>query len=201
MEDTLRGLQPTMLLIITSLNPCFNGRYSQSKKKFGSKIQRPSLNPCFNGRYSQSTPYQKNELILGVLILVLMEDTLRVRRELNISIKKLRLNPCFNGRYSQRQVTSAKTQKLKVLILVLMEDTLRAVKYTKCHHRKLGLNPCFNGRYSQSPRDINDVFTDMSLNPCFNGRYSQSYNKKLINAFYVLILVLMEDTLRVSYLL
>ena len=88
MEDTLRA-NKTVCEEWTKrrLNPCFNGRYSQSKKKFGSKIQKP------------------------VLILVLMEDTLRV---------------------FQLQVTSAKTQ---VLILVLMEDTLRErlsfVKWTK----------------------------------------------------------------------
>ena len=61
------------------------------------------LNPCFNGRYSQSlrdlvafhTPSQ-------VLILVLMEDTLRA---VGVASKENR-----NG---------------VVLILVLMEDTLR----------------------------------------------------------------------------
>ena len=36
------------------------------------------------------------------------------------------------------------------------------------------------------------------LNPCFNGRYSQSglYQSCTVNLFLVLILVLMEDTLR-----
>ena len=43
------------------------------------------------------------------------------------------------------------------------------------------------------------LFVLMGLNPCFNGRYSQSY----IIIYYimsrkVLILVLMEDTLRAS---
>ena len=54
MEDTLRAYDNNSRAAFKScLNPCFNGRYSQSrnKKKFGSKIQ--------------------------VLILVLMEDTLR----------------------------------------------------------------------------------------------------------------------------
>ena len=38
------------------------------------------------------------------------------------------------------------------------------------------------------------------LNPCFNGRYSQSEYKKqrTSSPIYVLILVLMEDTLRES---
>ena len=37
-----------------------------------------SLNPCFNGRYSQSTGRIKKVRVEDVLILVLMEDTLRV---------------------------------------------------------------------------------------------------------------------------
>ena len=37
-----------------------------------------SLNPCFNGRYSQRQSLQFLALKPGVLILVLMEDTLRV---------------------------------------------------------------------------------------------------------------------------
>ena len=36
------------------------------------------LNPCFNGRYSQSQRLHSNEQRGEVLILVLMEDTLRV---------------------------------------------------------------------------------------------------------------------------
>ena len=40
---------------------------------------------------------------------------------------------------------------------------------------------------------------EWSLNPCFNGRYSQSFDKAAIARFgIVLILVLMEDTLRVG---
>ena len=36
----------------------------------------------------------------GVLILVLMEDTLRVLAK-TLDGRKISLNPCFNGRYSQ----------------------------------------------------------------------------------------------------
>ena len=39
-----------------------------------------------------------------VLILVLMEDTLREGSELG-AYKTIGLNPCFNGRYSQRAKT------------------------------------------------------------------------------------------------
>ena len=60
-----------------------------------------------------------------VLILVLMEDTLRGDKHIYMLQVCDRLNPCFNGRYSQRK-TSASTGQ-----------------------RCLRLNPCFNGRYSQ----------------------------------------------------
>ena len=78
MEDTLRGQQ------------------SQNESSFG------SLNPCFNGRYSQSTENQTQTTKVCVLILVLMEDTLRELLFLFPQRLKLGLNPCFNGRYSQR---------------------------------------------------------------------------------------------------
>ena len=61
-----------------------------------------------------------------VLILVLMEDTLRVRVSLSV-------DKAIRG----------------VLILVLMEDTLRVLLHKKMVLTK-SLNPCFNGRYSQS---------------------------------------------------
>ena len=40
-----------------------------------------------------------------VLILVLMEDTLRDKKKFGSKIQKPSLNPCFNGRYSQRAKT------------------------------------------------------------------------------------------------
>ena len=61
----------------------------------------------------------------GVLILVLMEDTLRDCVILYILCVLLCLNPCFNGRYSQRNRTTVIVGAIVVLILVLMEDTLR----------------------------------------------------------------------------
>ena len=53
-----------------------------------------------------------------------------------------------------------------------MEDTLRATSILTCEQ------DCFG------------------LNPCFNGRYSQSYKSFSTRCYEVLILVLMEDTLR-----
>ena len=61
----------------------------------------------------------------SVLILVLMEDTLRVNSEHTRLSLCLCLNPCFNGRYSQRSIHKHLIIIKKVLILVLMEDTLR----------------------------------------------------------------------------
>ena len=84
-----------------------------------------------------------------------------------------------------------------VLILVLMEDTLRVSTQTGFYNG-ICLNPCFNGRYSQ--RLLSFVMMRMlhCLNPCFNGRYSQSIHIVALFgiALSVLILVLMEDTLR-----
>ena len=82
-----------------------------------------------------------------VLILVLMEDTLRVISTFPNSPKKL------------------------VLILVLMEDTLRGPK--NLLRLRISLNPCFNGRYSQRIISLLCGYILGCLNPCFNGRYSQ----------------------------
>ena len=104
MEDTLRGdKKQDGPKEEKSLNPCFNGRYSQ---RFGSKIQnllKVGLNPCFDGRYSQRFGSKIQNLL------------------------KVGLNPCFDGRYSQSyKDTIVDALNSKVLILVLMEDTLRA---------------------------------------------------------------------------
>ena len=65
----------------------------------------------------------------------------------------------------------------------------------------MGLNPCSNGRYAQRYTTLSVPQSTLSLNPCSNGRYSQ---RGLIFLFQqekrVLILVLMEDTLRVKIL-
>ena len=41
-------------MLSRGLNPCFNGRYSQSDGLARFNKARQGLNPCFNGRYSQS---------------------------------------------------------------------------------------------------------------------------------------------------
>ena len=72
----------------------------------------------------ESLPLRKQQ-DARVLILVLMEDTLRdlSKREKNSAWS---LNPCFNGRYSQSRCrVQGLVGSQSVLILVLMEDTLR----------------------------------------------------------------------------
>ena len=64
-------------------------------------------------------------IVDSVLILVLMEDTLRGHRSLRYHYQTFSLNPCFNGRYSQSLSESSFGMRTYVLILVLMEDTLR----------------------------------------------------------------------------
>ena len=48
---------------------------------FSVKRIESRLNPCFNGRYSQSGPTDLGVVTFDVLILVLMEDTLRGERK------------------------------------------------------------------------------------------------------------------------
>ena len=74
--------------------------------------------------------YFDKEIELHVLILVLMEDTLR---------ELLSLTYYNNG---------------GVLILVLMEDTLRVFRTESLSTISPGLNPCFNGRYSQRGKSV-----------------------------------------------
>ena len=61
-----------------------------------------SLNPYYNGRYSTSMGTLNFEVGSSkVLILIIMEDTLRVTLKSKImSAIKLSLNPYYNGRYS-----------------------------------------------------------------------------------------------------
>ena len=78
MEDTLRVLDRfSQQDLPKSLNPCFNGRYSQRDICLLTDVNECSLNPCFNGRYSQRKKKLVPQSINIVLILVLMEDTLR----------------------------------------------------------------------------------------------------------------------------
>ena len=109
------------------LNPCFNGRWSPRSTKGHNWWVGDCLNPCFNGRWSPSRKEKNYELLkIKVLILVLMEDGLRVQLdELIPAFLIVRLNPCFNGRWSPS-----------------------LPKRRQYSNFVLGLNPCFNGRWS-----------------------------------------------------
>ena len=82
MEDTLRviNVDSNNNESVDSLNPCCNGRYSQSRRTNNTFFYgiSASLNPCCNGRYSQrpALDFESGSVI----------DS---------------LNPCCNGRYSQ----------------------------------------------------------------------------------------------------
>ena len=128
MEDTLRASAKTQKLKTLSLNPCFNGRYSQSQEAFSIfEDDLVCLNPCFNGRYSQSA---KN------------------RRYWHDSQS---LNPCFNGRYSQRKSKTIKYYNtLWGLNPCFNGRYSQSTGATARTTTAWSLNPCFNGRYSQS---------------------------------------------------
>ena len=91
MEDTLRAILSLETWVKKGLNPCFNGRYSQSL----------SLLP-------------REETLPSVLILVLMEDTLRANPNPVTKGFDVGLNPCFNGRYSQRNFKTKIWKQLKL---------------------------------------------------------------------------------------
>ena len=102
MEDTLRAR--FLVLVVRDkdcLNPCSNGRYSQRLSSETVLSRVSCLNPCSNGRYSQSVRNPHTGNLFFVLILVLMEDTLRVIKNKDMETIES-LNPCSNGRYSQR---------------------------------------------------------------------------------------------------
>ena len=125
MEDTLRVDLFLFPCKHACLNPCFNGRYSQSRFSLW-RQQKESLNPCFNGRYSQRLNNIHYLCTENVLILVLMEDTLRVKKSSGRRSKNLVLILVLMEDTLRVKKKVAKYAFFLVLILVLMEDTLRA---------------------------------------------------------------------------
>ena len=85
---------------------------------------------------------------MEVLILVLMEDTLRDYQRTKLCQVLRRLNPCLMEDTLRVMKKSTLFKRLKVLILVLMEDTLRGSFVNTTGDYTSSLNPCFNGRYS-----------------------------------------------------
>ncbi len=100
MEDGLRQAKLSERKQLSSLNPCCNGRWSQTDTIMN-KYKRTGLNPCCNGRWSQTSYiFIYTTLLYG-------------------------LNPCCNGRWSQTEASEHYASLHKVLILVVMEDGLR----------------------------------------------------------------------------
>ena len=62
---------------------------------------------------------------IEVLILILMEDTLRDLLSMMYYKSLMSLNPYSNGRYSESEDGKICVRASYVLILILMEDTLR----------------------------------------------------------------------------
>ena len=83
MEDTHRAQKHTQNTTLSrGLNPCSNGRYSQSASTPDEHKAIICLNPCSNGRYSQRLSSNQMATLLSSS-----------------------LNPCSNGRYSQSKDT------------------------------------------------------------------------------------------------
>ena len=77
-EHTLRGLRrERRQRFFRSLNPCFSGTYSQRPAEAGKGGEDNCLNPCSSGTYSQRLAKNGTREISPVLILVLVEHTLR----------------------------------------------------------------------------------------------------------------------------
>ena len=88
-----------------------------------------------------------------VLILVLVEDGLGVRKEFRPGVIDFWcLNPCFSGGWSRSM-----DEKLYESLL------------------DLSLNPCFSGGWSRRANlTFNKTWTVERLNPCFSGGWSRS---------------------------
>ena len=85
----------------------------------------PGLNPCFNGRYSQRIKKSSGRRSKKVLILVLMEDTLRAGRSFRESdIFRVLILVLMEDTLRDMGTLTINLAEI-VLILVLMEDTLR----------------------------------------------------------------------------
>ena len=140
-------------------------------------FHKRSLNSCCNGRYSQRMETKEVKIDIPVLILVVMEDTLRDDWEDFSYINDYGcLNPCCNGRYSQSARASLHACDLCCLNPCCNGRYSQRRTGLLYEQKLLGLNPCCNGRYSQ--RDTTWIWMQwrQRLNPCCNGRYSQSYD-------------------------
>ena len=94
-----------------------------------------------------------------VLILVLMEDTLRVLKNIATKVTAVLILVLMEDTLREERKPGLRSLISKVLILVLMEDTLRAFSIIPVSEEMIRLNPCFNGRYSQRQREQRNTCT------------------------------------------
>ena len=86
MEDALaqEGYDFYKKISFEGLNPCFNGRCTRTHLGRSATTMQKGLNPCFNGRCTRTEVlnHRCTVILTGVLILVLMEDALARKRNL-----------------------------------------------------------------------------------------------------------------------
>lgn len=75
------------MLCTLDFSLCYAAFYdSRSKSLVCKNLMLKGVNPCFNGRYSQSCKRFSPYTFYRVLILVLMEDTLREQRLVSLCL-------------------------------------------------------------------------------------------------------------------
>ena len=151
----------------------------------------------------RETQSKEKQTEYTVLILVLMEDALRVESETEATAPGASLNPCSNGRCSASYPNLLHhPRSLHVLILVLMEDALRGYSWEIFSLLPLVLilvlmEDALRGRaLPRLPRIQAGVLILVLMEDAL--RATRNERKRTRQA--VLILVLMEDALR-AYLM
>ena len=108
-----------------SLNPCCGGRWSQSENSERCATILRGLNPCCGGRWSQRKDLEANGAPNPVLILVVVEDGLRVSKEDLITLLKANVLILVVVEDGLRGSKDYSRTYQVVLILVVVEDGLR----------------------------------------------------------------------------
>ena len=134
-----------------------------------------------------------------VLILVVMEDGLRLKKQMEERERSLnpccngrwsptiyhhfvmmlprRLNPCCNGRWSPTKLFSTKEKLIEVLILVVMEDGLRQKTIMETRRDYVLILVVMEDGLRLTC--LSSRALQMRLNPCCNGRWSPTYQARL----------------------
>ena len=103
MEEGLRQtLVEGTVKKFSRLNPCCNGRGSKTQFRLSMLLRTLSLNPCCNGRGSKTHRISVADVQeSNVLILVVMEEGLRLSLVVVLLVLFVSLNPCRHGRGSK----------------------------------------------------------------------------------------------------